>query len=128
MTTRKTVSTTIRSAVLERDAHTCQKCGRKGKLELHHIKPITEGQDDTVENLVSLCSRCHREWEHVVYAPTSGQINFSAWLQLPLAFDLVSFFTDDKCWPDNLTPKQVREGVMQADKMMREFRGYEGGN
>lgn len=30
-------------------------------LEVHHIIPLSEGGDDTVENALALCPNCHRE-------------------------------------------------------------------
>ncbi len=58
----------IRKKILERDNFTCQKCGFNeipSDLEIHHIKPkIFEGEDIS-DNLVILCSICHR------YAPDS---------------------------------------------------------
>lgn len=59
--------------ILLRDEHTCQLCGRKDKLEVHHINPIrlfspeekeTKGNDK--DNLITLCMVCHRV-EHEVY-------------------------------------------------------------
>ena len=43
----------------------CEKCGRrKGKLQIHHIKPISkaDGVDLNVgTNLIALCPNCHAE-------------------------------------------------------------------
>lgn len=47
----------------ERDGHTCQKCGRgkrTASLQAHHIHPSWAGGEDSLENLVTLCSHCHR--------------------------------------------------------------------
>ncbi|MFA1624403.1 HNH endonuclease [Rhizobium mongolense] len=48
---------------------TCGSCGSKAPferrctpyLEVHHVKPLAEGGDDTLENAVALCPNCHRE-------------------------------------------------------------------
>lgn len=46
----------IREKVLERDNYTCQDCGKKEKLEVHHILPIKAGGEEFDEdNCVSLC-------------------------------------------------------------------------
>lgn len=31
-----------------------------GYLEVHHVQPLSEGGDDTVENSIALCANCHR--------------------------------------------------------------------
>jgi HNH endonuclease len=33
-------------------------------LEVHHIVPLSEGGDDTLENAAALCPSCHRELHH----------------------------------------------------------------
>lgn len=54
-------------SILIRDNYTCQKCKLEDKtakkLEIHHIKPIVFGGTDEKENLITLCSVCHK------YAP-----------------------------------------------------------
>ena len=54
----------------ERDNHTCQRCGKTkeqvGKnLDVHHIIPYILSEDNSLENLVTLCPSCHKitEWE-----------------------------------------------------------------
>lgn len=32
-----------------------------GNLNVHHIKPVSEGGDDKPENLITLCKECHKE-------------------------------------------------------------------
>jgi hypothetical protein len=58
----------IQRAVYERDANTCRLCGWEMTkwtaadpriLELHHLKPHRERGDNTPENLIVICSRCH---------------------------------------------------------------------
>jgi hypothetical protein len=56
-----------RRAVIERDEHTCQRCGRQGTLlHAHHIKPWEEHPDVRydVNNGVTLCPSCHRHMHH----------------------------------------------------------------
>lgn len=46
----------IRPAVLERDKHTCGRCGAaEGKMFVR----VPKGMDRTVENAKTLCGRCH---------------------------------------------------------------------
>jgi 5-methylcytosine-specific restriction endonuclease McrA len=53
-----------RELVLRRDQFTCKMCGLRGD-EVHHIKPLTDKNIDTVEislnedNLMTLCKECH---------------------------------------------------------------------
>lgn len=52
----------VRLIVLRRDRHTCQRCqAQKSDLHVHHIIPKHDGGTDTPENLITLCSACHRE-------------------------------------------------------------------
>ena len=48
--------------VLNRDKHTCKKCGGKNKdnrLEVHHIVFRSNGGSDEQDNLLTLCKNCH---------------------------------------------------------------------
>ena len=38
----------------------CQICGKKGYTEKHHKKTKGSGGDDTEENLIEVCRKCHR--------------------------------------------------------------------
>lgn len=38
----------------------CQVCGKTGQTDMHHIKTKGSGGDDTKENLIELCRKCHR--------------------------------------------------------------------
>lgn len=42
--------------------HNCEYCGKKNcYTNTHHIKSKGSGGDDTEDNLIELCSNCHRE-------------------------------------------------------------------
>jgi hypothetical protein len=46
----------------ERDNFTCQKCGKKKvtrNLDCHHIVPYRLSYSHTLDNLITLCKRCH---------------------------------------------------------------------
>ena len=47
--------------VLQRDGWRCQVCGRMNGLEVHHIRFRSQNGDDSEENLITLCSECHRQ-------------------------------------------------------------------
>ena len=50
-----------RKAVLHRDNYTCQCCGKKKcRLEVHHIIFRSNGGTDNEENLITLCTDCHK--------------------------------------------------------------------
>ena len=53
----------IVNEVLERDHHECQVCKSKNKLQVHHIIKQKNGGKNTMDNLVTLCSSCHRHIE-----------------------------------------------------------------
>ena len=50
----------IRKAVILRDKCKCMECGKsKCKLEVHHIKPRRLNGSNTLNNLITLCEKCH---------------------------------------------------------------------
>ncbi len=69
MIKNKDISRSEKVAILIRDNYTCQKCKLEDKtakkLEIHHIKPIVFGGTNDKENLITLCSVCHK------YAPNT---------------------------------------------------------
>ena len=49
-----------RAHALDRDNYTCQHCGAKNtRLEVHHIIFRSQGGSDDLDNLITLCERCH---------------------------------------------------------------------
>ena len=51
----------IRKAVIMRDGCKCMECGRSNTvLEVHHIKPRRLNGSNTLDNLITLCSKCHQ--------------------------------------------------------------------
>jgi len=51
----------LRHQVLRRDGWRCQACGWISNLEVHHKDFRSHGGEDRVDNLITLCARCHRE-------------------------------------------------------------------
>ena len=49
----------LRRRILDRCGWRCSKCGRAGRLELHHKLPVEDGGDDSEANLIPLCRPCH---------------------------------------------------------------------
>lgn len=52
-----------RTFVLQRDNNECQICKNKENLHIHHIKKRVEGGNHNPDNLITLCSSCHRHIE-----------------------------------------------------------------
>jgi len=48
----------IRKSVLERDDWTCAGCGHRAKKYMH-IHHVGDSEDNSVENLITLCVACH---------------------------------------------------------------------
>ncbi len=48
----------LRQSILERDI-ICQECRKDICTEVHHIVPISRGGEETEDNLLGLCKRCH---------------------------------------------------------------------
>ena len=59
-----TIPPRVRREVLARDQHRCQApgCGRTRFLEVHHVVSRQQGGSNKADNLVTLCSTCHRLW------------------------------------------------------------------
>jgi 5-methylcytosine-specific restriction endonuclease McrA len=49
-----------RQAIIDRDGNTCQCCGLPGH-EVHHLQWAHDGGDDSPDNLILLCTECHRQ-------------------------------------------------------------------
>jgi hypothetical protein len=62
-TKRKAISKKLRFEVFKRDSFTCQYCGRSAPdviLEIDHIKPVSEGGNNGILNLITSCIECNR--------------------------------------------------------------------
>jgi 5-methylcytosine-specific restriction endonuclease McrA len=67
----------IRAEVLARDSYRCVRCGSQPKrLTVHHKDPWRKSKNDSLDNLVTLCSRCHYEVEHVTPTQEYGGLSF----------------------------------------------------
>jgi 5-methylcytosine-specific restriction endonuclease McrA len=49
----------LRNQVLRRDGWRCQACGTMSNLEVHHKQFRSQSGDDSEQNLITLCSKCH---------------------------------------------------------------------
>lgn len=53
----------LRKATLIRDNYTCQECGKKNNLEVHHIVPRSKNGSNSIYNTITLCEDCHQKTE-----------------------------------------------------------------
>lgn len=67
---RKSISSQLRAQAILMTNSKCQACGVDGSfdgengksfLEIHHIKPLHKGGNNTLENIVVLCPNCHKK-------------------------------------------------------------------
>ena len=57
----------IRLSVLARDGYRCRDCGAAdGMLEVHHVRPVSQGGDHSPGNLITLCRADHLARHHPV--------------------------------------------------------------
>ena len=60
---RESITKTKRFEVFKRDLFTCQYCGNsppKIVLEIDHINPVSDGGDNSIDNLIAACFDCNR--------------------------------------------------------------------
>ena len=50
----------LRDEVLRRDGWRCQSCGTMSTLELHHKEFRSHSGDDSEQNLITVCRKCHQ--------------------------------------------------------------------
>ena len=50
----------LRKQVLKRDGWRCQACGAMTNLEVHHKEFRSHAGNDSEQNLITLCTGCHR--------------------------------------------------------------------
>jgi len=62
--------------VKARDKHSCQSCGIKIGLSVHHILSREEGGTDLPSNLITLCGFCHNEIEGLGFKDKLQIIDF----------------------------------------------------
>jgi 5-methylcytosine-specific restriction endonuclease McrA len=51
----------LREQALARDGWRCQFCGSVAGVEVHHIEPRSRLGNDREDNLITLCTPCHRK-------------------------------------------------------------------
>lgn len=59
---RRTLTKQLRTQILTRDGYRCRMCGRTSdevKLQVDHVRPVSAGGTDTLDNLAALCQDCN---------------------------------------------------------------------
>lgn len=47
----------------ERDGYVCMVCGKHSeKAEGHHVIEVSEGGPASINNIITLCPQCHKEY------------------------------------------------------------------
>ena len=62
----------LQQQVLGRDGWRCQNCGSRSNLEVHHKEFRSQGGDDSEENLITLCVKCHSNLHREAGMPFLG--------------------------------------------------------
>lgn len=69
----------MRDAALRRDKYTCQDCGGKRQITVHHKDRNGRGKpqpNNKLSNLKTLCRKCHmREHREEIRRPLNGRWN-----------------------------------------------------
>jgi len=111
----------IKQKILERDSHTCQKCGFENKqgmdLELHPITPRAYSGDDSEENLVTLCPICHN------YAPDSKE-DFLKYLDEKIDGSILNTFRHSQHSISKKTSHGMNTLFEQGKHITKAPRGY----
>jgi len=65
-----------RELALKRDSHICQyrKCNETENLHIHHIIPFRMTQDNSLDNLITLCQKHHKMVEGKVGEELSNRM------------------------------------------------------
>lgn len=65
---------------LERDGFTCRLCEATAQLEVHHINGEGEkrGDDHRLENLLTLCRKCHKGVHNIMLRQVDGRWHVSS--------------------------------------------------
>ena len=107
--------------IFERDNFACQKCGFQNLnsegLEIHHIIPkIFDGENKT-ENLITLCSICHK------YAPDNEK-DFKKYLSEKIDYKILETFRKSNFSISQRTKKGMSVSFSQGKHITKAPFGY----
>ena len=69
----------------EQDFIPCEICGSRA-VDIHHIKPRSQGGRDTIENLIALCRKCHNAAHNELISKTDLYIIHESRTNIPNLF------------------------------------------
>jgi len=87
-TIHRSISSKVRHAILERDGSTCQACGaaageeslcepgKKCRLQVDHITPVSQGGSNEASNLRSVCVYYNKHKSNLK-APTPPEVTYA---------------------------------------------------
>lgn len=101
---RKPIPKETQTALLKRANYQCEKCYRSECLQMHHIKKVSQGGDDSLENLYLLCEHCHDEW-HVI--ENNSRFSFEEWLMLPNITSLICLYRELRDNPVDMKKQDI---------------------
>jgi len=89
--------TSIRQIVLERDGHRCKRCGSISRLlQVDHIISLSRGGTNRLDNLQTLCLKCHSlKHPHMAARYSANELvvgNIGLIGFLALVFGIAAFF------------------------------------
>jgi 5-methylcytosine-specific restriction endonuclease McrA len=69
----------LRREAMERDNHQCRECETKKDLTVYHVIPRSAGGTDALDNLVTLCRKCHVMIEDLRKARHERKVYLEEW-------------------------------------------------
>lgn len=77
-----------RPAFKKNNLEICHKCLLEGiDLDIHHILPIQHGGNNEFDNLIFLCSYCHKEYHSIYKDKNINQETLNIFLNYESTFD-----------------------------------------
>ena len=111
MAERKPLSKKTRFEVFKRDKFTCQYCGRMAPdviLEVDHIKPVAEGGNNGILNLITSCRDCNRgKGKRPLNQSTELKVQQDKMKELAERKEQIELLAEWKCELSEMTNTQV---------------------
>ena len=60
-------SVELKEQIRDEQSYRCDHCGKKTRIQIHHIVPQRMGGADIRENGVGLCESCHEKWDELSF-------------------------------------------------------------
>jgi hypothetical protein len=105
------VSPDVRSSVFSRDGMKCLRCGTKDSLSIDHIVSLSQGGDNAITNLQTLCTSCNsakggatKDYRKTVIESTLMQRQANDGASCPSDSLIPDSLIPDSLIPDSLIP------------------------